>query len=465
MNFKHLLSIVLVFVLSFGLCSFALADENAEIPEGYTPIYTAEDLNNIRNNLSGKYVLMNDIDLSTCENWEPIGTNTYPFTGMFDGNGFMVSSLKITTVSNVSGNTYYGLFGYAKNAKFNNVYIKNSSVIVKDLSNEVARGYVGNLLGYGSSITISNSATLGIIDVIGFSHCSIGGIVGTVKMGSIDCCSNYSEINAEIEADAIQVSVGGISGVSTATENKCSNYGEIYVESKESVGDCVVKVGGIDGNGSENLKLANSYNTGKISVDFSSEDTYIGGLSGESYITENSYNLGDIVYPDNFIGYVGSVSGNVNSDVVYITNGPGIKNVYYINDNLNPAYDAKQNFDNLSEEYRNKTYINVKQLTGDEFKNQVSFVAFDFDNVWIMGEDGYPVLQYQPNFSEKIPEEPTTESTTEPSTEPSTESSTEPSTEPVTEPNNSILEYLVGLFAKIAKWTKNAFEFLFNMFA
>lgn len=460
MNFKHLLSIVLVFVLSFGLCSFALADENAEIPEGYTPIYTAEDMNNIRNVLDGKYILMNDIDLSAYENWEPIGTNISPFTGMFDGNGFMISSLKILTESNVSGNTYYGLFGYAKNAKFSNVFIKDSNVIVRDLSNEVTRGYVGNLLGYGSSITISNSATSGLIDVLGFNHCSIGGIVGTVKMGSIDCCSNYSELNAEIEAEAVRVSVGGISGVSTAVENKCSNHGAISVKSEESSEDCVVKVGGIDGNGSENLKLANSYNTGKISVDFSSEETYIGGLSGESYITENSYNLGDIVYPDNFIGYIGSVSGNVNSNVMYITNEPGMKNVYYINDNLNPAYDAKQNFDELSEEYRNETYVDVKQLTEDEFKNQTSFVAFDFDNIWIMEENGYPVLQNQPNFSEKIHEEPTTESTTEPSTE----SPTKPTTEPADEPNSSVLDYLAGLLAKVAKWIKNIFVFLFNMF-
>lgn len=460
MNFKHLLSIVLVFVLSFGLCSFALANGNAEILEGYTPIYTAEGMNNIRNDLDGKYILMNDIDLSVYENWEPIGTNSSPFTGIFDGNGFMISSLKISTESNVSGNTYYGLFGYAKNAKFSNVYIKDSSVIVKDLSNEVTRGYVGNLLGYGSSITISNSATSGLIDVLGFSHCSIGGIVGTVKMGSIDCCSNYSELNAEIEAEAVRVSVGGISGVSTAVENKCSNHGAISVKSEESSEDCVVKVGGIDGNGSENLKLANSYNTGKISVDFSSEETYIGGLSGESYITENSYNLGDIVYPDNFIGYVGSVSGNVNSNVMYITNEPGMKNVYYINDNLNPAYDAKQNFDELSEEYRNETYVDVKQLTEEEFKNQTSFIAFDFDNIWIMEESGYPVLQNQPNFSEKIPEEPPTESTTEPSTEPTTE----PTTEPADEPNSSVLDYLAGLLAKVAKWIKNIFVFLFNMF-
>lgn len=35
-----------------------------EVPAGYTAIRTIDDLYAIRNNLSGKYILMNDIDLS-----------------------------------------------------------------------------------------------------------------------------------------------------------------------------------------------------------------------------------------------------------------------------------------------------------------------------------------------------------------------------------------------------------------
>lgn len=457
MKIKYCLSIIFTFALCLLFCSVALADKKEEIPDGYIPIYTAEDLNSVRNNLSGKYILMNDIDLSIYENWEPIGTNTAPFSGVFDGNSFIINSLKISTESDASGNTYYGLFGYAKNAKFNNVYIKNAIMSVKDLSNEVTRGYVGNLLGYGSSITISNSVASGAINVSGFSYSGIGGIVGIIKMGSVDCCSNYSEINMEIEAGATQVSVGGISGISTATENKCANYGAITVVTKESVGDCVVKVGGIDGNGSENLRLANSYNRGTVSVSFSSEDTYVGGLSGESYITENSYNLGNIICHDNFVGYVGAISGNVNSDVMYIGNRPGMKSVYYINDGLNPAYDAKQDFEDLSEEYRNETYINVKRLNEEEFKKQESFVSFDFENIWMMEENGYPALKNQPKFSESMHEEP--------STEPPTNSTTEPSTEPSTKPGYSILDSIMSTLDNVINWVKNVFKFVFNMFA
>jgi len=49
------------------------------VPDGYVGIYTAQDLDNMRNNLTGKYVLMNDIDLADWGNWEPIG----------DGNNYL----------------------------------------------------------------------------------------------------------------------------------------------------------------------------------------------------------------------------------------------------------------------------------------------------------------------------------------------------------------------------------------
>ena len=35
-----------------------------EIPDGYTPLYTIDDLYNVRSNPEGNYILMNDIDLS-----------------------------------------------------------------------------------------------------------------------------------------------------------------------------------------------------------------------------------------------------------------------------------------------------------------------------------------------------------------------------------------------------------------
>lgn len=394
MNFKYLLSIILVLTLSFGMSSVAFAEESIEVPEDYTPIYTAEDLNNIRNNLSGKYILMNDIDLSS-ENWVPVGINTAPFTGIFDGNNLRINSLKISTENKNSGNSYYGLFGYAKNAEFKNISIKDSQINIKNLSEEVTRGYVGTIVGLGNNITISNSVVSGVINVSGFTYNGIGGIVGMVSMGKLDCCSNHSIINADISSSGIQASVGGISGIAASVEKRCSNHGDITVSGKDIADNCVVKVGGIDGNGSENMELSNSYNTGRISVSFSTKETFIGGLSGESYITKNSYNSGKIEYPENFNGFAGAISGNINSDVLYIGDGPGMKNVYYINDSLSPAYDGKTNFNDLTEDYRDEVFVNVKALSENEMMQQAFFEGFDFENVWSMEENGYAILDFE----------------------------------------------------------------------
>jgi hypothetical protein len=70
---------------------------------GGTPINTADDLNNVRNNLSGVYCLAKDIDLSTStykNNWTPIGDANSPFSGALDGHGYTIGHLVISSASN-----------------------------------------------------------------------------------------------------------------------------------------------------------------------------------------------------------------------------------------------------------------------------------------------------------------------------------------------------------------------------
>ena len=77
---KRLTSILLTLAMLVGLLpalspqAEAAADDatallqevstKTSVPSGYTPIYDAEDLANIANDMTGKYILMNDIDLS-----------------------------------------------------------------------------------------------------------------------------------------------------------------------------------------------------------------------------------------------------------------------------------------------------------------------------------------------------------------------------------------------------------------
>lgn len=117
----------------------------------YIFVRTAEEFDNIRNNLGGKYVLLNNIDLSGYSEWTPIGTKTSPFSGTVDGNGNTVSGLKIT-----SCDTYAGLFGYSKGTVEN---LTVSGTIDAAATGENNDAYIGGIAGYNAGV-ISNCRNL-----------------------------------------------------------------------------------------------------------------------------------------------------------------------------------------------------------------------------------------------------------------------------------------------------------------
>ncbi len=159
-------------------------------------IYTAADLAQLAtdvnggNKMSGKTVLlMNDIDLSGYPNWTPIGTFTpnspqanYPFSGVFDGQGYSITGLKM------SGNEdSKGLFGYAYSGAIRNVVIRNPEIEGKD--------QVGALVGYQaySNQGIKNCAVIGG-KIQGRSH--VGGLVGYMEESPIQNCYSTCEVVA-----------------------------------------------------------------------------------------------------------------------------------------------------------------------------------------------------------------------------------------------------------------------------
>lgn len=163
-----------------------------------TKVYTAEQVYNMRNELFGQYILQNDIDLSEYENFDPIGSQSSPFTGLLDGNGYTISGLKIDR----SGSGYQGLFGYARNATIKDLTLKDVRVI--------GAGDVGALLGKASGVTIEQVAIEGGENcyIEGVDH--VGGIAGGIDDGNNSFIRN-SYVNAKVHSRASQV--GGFLGV------------------------------------------------------------------------------------------------------------------------------------------------------------------------------------------------------------------------------------------------------------
>lgn len=386
MNFKYLLSIILVFALSFGMCSVALAtNENhvkeiytkRYVPEGFTGIYTAEDLNNVRNNLSDKYILMNDIDLSSIKTWSPIGDRTKAFSGVFAGNGYSIKNLKI----NISENTEImsGLFGYTKNAIIFNLSIVNTEINIVG-SEDV---YVGAIAGLSSGGTITNCISSGSITVSVSKKGNVGGIAGYSKTDIINC---FSDVSVKVYCGSRLTYVGGITGVTYNKVSQSANKNSLSVKS-ESEGAMVV-VGGISG-GAFN-EIINCFNNGAVSA-YSSSFATVGGIVGESCSISNSYNTGKISAEnekeDAQYIFAGGISGYTNFKMPTIdqqeTEGYDsyLNNCYYL-DNISQA---TGNFEPLATN-------NVAALSIDEMKNKSSFVGFDFIRVWNLSSGNMPNL-------------------------------------------------------------------------
>ena len=87
-------------------------------------IETAQDLATVRKNRTAYFELAADIDLSSYDNWSPIGSNSAIFEGHFDGRNHTITNLRSTgySVNNRS------LFGRCRNCTIKNLKITNAYV-------------------------------------------------------------------------------------------------------------------------------------------------------------------------------------------------------------------------------------------------------------------------------------------------------------------------------------------------
>ena len=176
---------------------FAGGSGSAEDP---WKIATAEQLDRIRDDLTGHYILIGDIDLSGYENWMPIGTfqprsdapedaevphPDYAFTGTFDGAGHTISNLTISCEAPMGA----GLFGCASGTESNAASIGHFTL--KDVN--VSGFYlVGGAVGLQfMNCPVSDIHLEGDNKLTGMQ--GIGGIVGT-GFDLISDCSATADV-------------------------------------------------------------------------------------------------------------------------------------------------------------------------------------------------------------------------------------------------------------------------------
>ena len=104
LRIMHRMPLVLATALLTSVSAFA-----------QTEISTEAQLKAIANNLSGTYVLKNDITLSDDE-WTPIGTSDHPFTGTLDGQGHTIIGLTVGNGVQEQTNNNKAFFGFTNGA-------------------------------------------------------------------------------------------------------------------------------------------------------------------------------------------------------------------------------------------------------------------------------------------------------------------------------------------------------------
>jgi hypothetical protein len=153
------------------------------------PISNREELEAIADNLSGNYHLTTDIDLSGTE-WVPIGDNSFEmnakyFTGVFDGQGYVIRNLTITG----DGNRFNGLFCAVYYATIKNIGLEGTNI---DVNYPEGFGVLaGGISAFAFSSSISNCYNKGNIYATISSSLSlvqIAGICSTASDSSIDSC-------------------------------------------------------------------------------------------------------------------------------------------------------------------------------------------------------------------------------------------------------------------------------------
>ncbi len=154
-------------------------------------------------------VLTTSVSLSEYD-WTPIGyytsTETYSlFAGTFDGGGYLVSGLSVS-----SSNSYGGLFGYSSGT------ISNLGVD----GTVYGSSYAGGVVGYNYGGTITNCYNLG---GVGLNDCTVGGVVGNNNGGTITNCYNSGAVNGGSN------NAGGVVGdnVNSSSVTNCYNSGEV----------------------------------------------------------------------------------------------------------------------------------------------------------------------------------------------------------------------------------------------
>jgi hypothetical protein len=273
------------------------------------------DLDAIRGNLGGSYLLMNDLDSASlgyeelagptangAMGWEPIGTSEpfSPFLGSFDGQVYEMRDLFIHRPDEDS----VGLFGIVDDGGV----IKNVGVLSLNVTGRIG---VGGLLGNNWGGTVMNCYSSSSVAGDEF----VGGLIGMNDDGAVTDSSSTGSVTGDLYTGGL---VGGLWGGLVSNSYSAGNLtgqdgvGGLVGESHEGVIDGSYAIGNVTGSWSvggllgENHggRVENSYAVGNVTGAM-----FVGGLLGYNDGTILSSYAGAAVNGDEYVGGLAGWNG------------------------------------------------------------------------------------------------------------------------------------------------------------
>ena len=274
--------------LEVGYFSSALAREVDTDGNELIEIRTLEDLDAIRNALDGRYhrhqgsdgmfvesskgcpvtgckgyELIKDLDFNdpdsyrsgrvqrawtTGAGWQPIGSSAYPFTAIFEGNGFTISNLRINRTGDA------GLFGVMDGSS-HDARIEQLGLLNVDI---VGGGRAGSLVAYNRAGAISESYATGYVTANGHNSSAIaGGLVGRNDAGSISASYAAVQLRSNLSDRLMSAFAGGLVAINDKRSRVENSYAIGSVVGQDNVGALVASNRG-------SSRITNSYAVSRL---------------------------------------------------------------------------------------------------------------------------------------------------------------------------------------------------------
>ncbi len=208
-------------------------------------ISTAAQVFEVRHHLDQHFKLINDIDLSDFDNWEPIrGMGSegrhQPFTGVFDGSGYQITGLTINRPEEED----VGLFAYVKGGT-----VMNLSVAIESVHGGES---VGGLIGYAVDARVHNSSVTG--EVSGRAY-EVGGLIGFMYDATVT--NSYATGRVSVDEGWVGGLIGYVGGSHATFSLIRDSYATSDVRGTGSLG-------GLIGHADQGALLENTYATGAV---------------------------------------------------------------------------------------------------------------------------------------------------------------------------------------------------------